>query len=48
MTIDGQLLRGLFEQERLKPGMINTNQGSVKTLSTLKKTINFEIPPTIT
>ena len=48
MTIDGQLLRGLFEHERLKPAMINTDQGNVKTLSTLKKAMNLEIPPTIT
>ena len=45
MTIDGQLMRGLFEHERLKPAMIRTDQGNVKTLSTLKKTINLEITP---
>ena len=45
MTIDGQLMRGLFEHERLKPAVIRTNQGNVKTLSTLKKAINLEIPP---
>ena len=48
MTIDGQLMRGLFEHERLKPAMIDTNQGNVKTLSALKKAMNLEIPsPTI-
>ena len=47
MTIYGQLMRGLFEHERLKPAMIRTNQGNVKTLSTLKKAINLEIPPTL-
>ena len=45
MTLDGQLVRGLFEHERLKPAMINTNQGNVKTLSTLKKAMNLEITP---
>ena len=40
MTIDGQLMRGLFEHERLKPTMIRTNKGNVNALSTLKK-----IPP---
>ena len=45
MTIDGQLMRGLFEHERLKPAMIYTNQGNVKTLSTLKKAMNLKITP---
>ena len=30
MTIDGQLMRGLFEHERLKPAVIRTNQGNVR------------------
>ena len=29
MTLDGKLLRGLFEHERLKPAVIRTNQGNV-------------------
>ena len=45
MTIDGQFMRGLFEHERLKPAVIRTDKGNVKTLSTLKKVINLEIPP---
>ena len=47
ITIDGQLMRGLFEHERLKPGVIRTDKGNVNTLSALKKVINLEIPPTI-
>ena len=47
MTIEGQLMRGLFEHERLKPAMIRTNKGNVNTLFTLKKIINLEISPTI-
>ena len=47
MTIDGQLMRGLFEHERLKPAMINTSQGNGKTLSALEKAMNLEIPPQI-
>ena len=47
MTIDGQLMRGLFEHERLKPVVIRTNQGNVKTQPALKKAINLELPPTI-
>ena len=45
MTIDGQLMRGLFEHERLKPAVIRTDKGKLNTLSTLKKVINLEIPP---
>ena len=33
MTIDGQLLRGLFEHERLKPALIKTDKGNVSTIS---------------
>ena len=47
MTIDGQIMRGLFEHERSKPAVVRTNQGNVKTLSTLKKAMNLEIPPII-
>ena len=36
MTIDGKLLRGLFEHERLKPAVIRTDKGNVTTLSALK------------
>ena len=44
MTIDGQLMRGFFEHERLKPAVIRTNKGNVNTLSKLKKVINLEYP----
>ena len=43
MTVDGQLMRGLFEHERLKPAMIKTDKGNVNTLSALKKVMNLEI-----
>ena len=43
MTIDGKLLRGLFEHERLKPAMIGMEKGNVSTLSTLKRVMNLEI-----
>ena len=36
-TLDGKLLRGLFEHERLKPALIRTNQGNVTNLSKLKQ-----------
>ena len=37
ITLDGKLLRGLFEHERLKPAVIRTNQGNVTNLSKLKQ-----------
>ena len=45
MTIDGQPMRGLFENERLKPAVIRTNQGNVKTLSTFKESNKFRDTP---
>ena len=43
MTIDGKLLRGLFEYERLKPAVIRIDKGNVSTLSALKRVMNLEI-----
>ena len=43
MTIDGKLLRGLFEHERLKPAVIKTDKGNVSTLSALKRVMNLDI-----
>ena len=36
ITLDGKLVTGLFEHERLKPAVIRTNQGNVTNLSKLK------------
>ena len=44
ITIDGQLMRGLFEHDRLKQAVIRTDKDNVNTLSALKKVINLEIP----
>ena len=40
MTLDGRLLRGLFEYERLKAALIRTNQGNVMNLSKLKQVMS--------
>ena len=40
MTLDGKLLRGSFEHERLKPAVIRTNQGNVTNLSKLKQVMS--------
>ena len=37
ITLDGKLLRGLFEQERLKPAVIRTNHGNVTNLPKLRQ-----------
>ena len=39
MTLDGKLLRGLFQHERLKPAVIRTNQGNVSKMTHLKLVI---------
>ena len=41
MTLDGKILRGLFEHERLKPENIRTNQGNVQNLVQLKQVMNM-------
>ena len=42
MTVDGKILRGLFEHERLKPVNKRTNQGNVQNLVELKQVMNAE------
>ena len=43
MTLDGVMLRGIFEHERLKPTVIRTNQGNVQNLACLKQIMNMEL-----
>ena len=45
ITMDGKLLREVFEHERLKPMVLKTDQGNCGTLPALKKVINLEITP---
>ena len=33
MTLDGKILKGIFEHERLNPTVIRTNQGNVQNLA---------------
>ena len=40
MMLDGRILRGLFEHERLKPANIRRNQGNVQNLAQLKQVMN--------
>ena len=43
MTLDGKILRGIFEHERLKPNVIRTNQGNVQNLAQLKQIMNTNL-----
>ena len=40
MTLDGVMLRGIFEHERLKPAVIRTNRGNIQRLAELKQILN--------
>ena len=46
MTLDGRILRGLFEHKKLKPANIRMSQGNVQNLSQLKQIMNagFKFP----
>ena len=41
MTLDGKLLRGLFEHRRLNPANIQTSQGNVHNLVQLEQVMNI-------
>ena len=43
MTLDGVMLRVIFEHERLKPAIIRMNQGNVQNLAELKQIMNTEL-----
>ena len=40
MTLDGKILRGLFEHKRLKAAFIRTSQGNMHNLAKLKQIIS--------
>ena len=41
MTLDGVMLRGIFENEILKLAIIRTNQGNIQNLAELKQIMNM-------
>ena len=43
MTLDGKLLWGLFEHERIKPAIIRTSEGNVSNLAHLKQVMSAGI-----
>ena len=47
MTLDGRILGGLFEYERLKPAILRTSEGNDNNLSQLKQVINVGLTMTL-
>ena len=43
MTLNGIILKGIFEHERLKPAIIRTSCGNVQNLAELKQVMNTEL-----
>ena len=43
MTMDGVMLRGIFEHERLKPAVIRTSWGNIQKLAELKQIMNADM-----
>ena len=43
MTLDGKLLWGLFEHERIKPAVIRTSEGNINNLADLKQVVLVEM-----
>ena len=43
MTLDGIILKGIFEHERLKPAVIRTIHGNVQNFAELRQVMNTEL-----
>ena len=43
MTLDGKILKGIFEHKRLKPVIIRTNHGNVQNLAELRQIMNTNL-----
>ena len=43
MTLDGIILKGIFEHKRLKPAVIRTNHGNVQNLAELRQIMNTDL-----
>ena len=43
ITLDGKILRGLFEQKSLKPAIIRTSQGNIQNLADLRQIMNTNL-----
>ena len=43
MMLDGKILKGIFELERLKPTVVRTNHGNVQNLAELRQIMNTNL-----
>ena len=43
MTLNGIILKGIFEHERLKPAVIRTNHMNVQNLAELRQIMNTKL-----
>ena len=43
ITLDGKILKGIFEHKRLKPAIVRTNQGNVQNLADLRQIMNTDL-----
>ena len=43
MTLDGKILKGIFEHKRVKPTIIRTNHGNVQNLAELRQIMNTNL-----
>ena len=43
MILDGIILRGIFEHERLKPAVIRPSHGNVQNLAELRQVMNIKL-----
>ena len=43
MTLDGKLLQGLFEHERIKAAVIRMSEGNITNLAHLKQVMSVEM-----
>ena len=43
ITLDGKILKGIFEHERLKPAVFRTNHGNVQNLAELRQIMNTNL-----
>ena len=47
MTLDGKILRRLFQHERIKPAILKTSKGNINNLSQLKHVMNIGLSITL-
>ena len=43
MTLDGKILKGIFEHKRLKPTIIKRNEGNVQNLADLRQVMDTNL-----